>query len=96
MFHLKAKQQFMGIGDNKGTLHIMEVPWSLRRNIAGEYQAVKAYFARETDRREYTKQRWEFRDEEKREIERLAAIKAGVSVFFLLLLGYCVNISFIL
>jgi len=73
----------MGIGDNKGTLHIMEVPWSLRRNIAGEYQAVKVYFARETDRREYTKQRWDFREEEKRELERIASMKAGVSYFFL-------------
>lgn len=61
-----------------GILHILEVPWSLRRNISGELQAVKAYFNRETERREYVKKRWEFRDEEKRENERLLALKAGV------------------
>ncbi len=64
-----------------GTLHILEVPWALRRNIAGELQAVKIYFNRETERREYVKKRWEFRDEEKREKERLLAVKAGVSFF---------------
>ena len=58
----------------------MEVPWSLRRNIVGEYQAVKTYFSRETDRREYVKQRWDFREEEKRELERQAALKAGVKI----------------
>ena len=67
------------MGDSAGTLHIMDVPWSLRRNIAGEYQAVKQYLARETTRREYCKNRWDFREEEKRELERQAALKAGVS-----------------
>lgn len=79
---ISPKQQLIGIGDTKGTLHIMEVPWSLRRNISGEYQAVKAYFARETERREYVKQRWDFREEEKRELERQAALKAGVIFLF--------------
>ncbi len=68
-----------------GTLHIMEVPWALRRNISGEYQAVKAYFQRETERRDFVKKRWDFREEEKRELERQAALKAGVR---LLLLAY--------
>lgn len=71
----------IGIGDSIGTLHIMEVPWSLRRNISGEYQAVKAYFTRETERRSYVKSRWDFREEEKREMERQAALKAGVFFF---------------
>jgi hypothetical protein len=62
-----------------GTLNIMEVPWALRRTISGEYQSVKAYFARESERRDYVKMRWDFREEEKREMERQAALKAGVS-----------------
>ncbi len=62
-----------------GTLHILEVPWALRRTISGELQAVKTYFNRETERRAYVKKRWEFRDEEKREMERVLALKAGVS-----------------
>ena len=56
----------------------MEVPWALRRTISGEYNAVKAYFNRESDRRQYVKSRWEFRDEEKRELERQAALKLGL------------------
>ncbi len=74
------KQQLIAIGDSVGTLHIMDVPWSLKRNISGEYQAVKAYFQRETERREYCKKRWDFREEEKRELEKQAALKAGVRV----------------
>lgn len=57
----------------------MEVPWALRRNVPNEYEAVKAYFERETERRAYCKQRWDFREEEKRELERQAALKAGVN-----------------
>ena len=78
MKRFSAKQQLIAIGDSAGTLQIMEMPWSLRRTIAGELQAVKAYFARETERRDYVKNRWDFREEEKRELERQAAIKAGV------------------
>jgi hypothetical protein len=58
----------------------MEVPVSLRRSISGEYNLVKAYFERETYRRDYVKKRWDFREEEKRELERQAAIKAGVII----------------
>lgn len=68
----------LAIGDSIGTLHIMEVPWALRRNVPNEYEGIKAYFERETERRDYCKQRWDFREEEKRELERQAAIKAGV------------------
>lgn len=76
----KSNQQLIAIGDSVGTLHIMEVPWSLRRNVSGEFQAVKAYLARESNRREYVKQRWDFREEEKRELEKQAALKAGVII----------------
>ena len=69
-----------------GTLHIMEVPWALRRNVPSEYEGVKAYLERETERRDFCKQRWDFREEEKRELERQAALKAGVSFYFYLLI----------
>jgi hypothetical protein len=92
----KAKQQLIAIGDSVGVLHIMEVPWALRRTISGELQAVKLYFQRETERREYVKQRWDFREEEKRELERQAALKAGVIIlkiifkhFFLIIIFEC-------
>lgn len=31
-----GKQQLLSIGDNMGTLHIMEVPWNLRRPSVNE------------------------------------------------------------
>ena len=34
-FHL-GKQQLLSVGDNVGTLHIMEVPWNLRRPSVNE------------------------------------------------------------
>ena len=68
----------IAIGDNLGTLHVMEVPWSLRRHISGEQQAVKTYFARETERRSYVKERWDIREKEKDEMVKAAAAKAGV------------------
>ena len=56
----------------------MEVPWSLRRHISGEQQAVKTYFTRETERRSYVKERWDIREKEKDEMVKQAAAKAGV------------------
>jgi hypothetical protein len=37
------------------------------------------YFTRETERRAFVKHRWNLREEEKREKERLAAMKAGIA-----------------
>jgi kynurenine formamidase len=31
-----GKQQLLGIGDDTGTLHILEVPWSLRQAVPNE------------------------------------------------------------
>jgi len=73
-----SKQQLIAIGDNTGTLHIMEVPWSLRRNISGELQAVKSYLNREGDRRDYVKKRWDFREKEKDDMQKATAAKAGL------------------
>lgn len=37
------------------------------------------YLERETERRAFVKHRWDLREEEKREKERLASIKAGIA-----------------
>lgn len=37
------------------------------------------YFTRETDRRGFVKQRWNVREEEKREKDRQAAMKMGIA-----------------
>ena len=40
---------------------------------------VTNYLERETERRSFVKHRWDLREEEKREKERLASIKAGIA-----------------
>ena len=40
---------------------------------------VTNYLDRETERRVFVKHRWDLREEEKREKERLTAIKAGIA-----------------
>lgn len=40
---------------------------------------VTNYFERETERRSFVKHRWDLREEEKREKERLATLKAGIA-----------------
>jgi dynein intermediate chain 3, axonemal len=75
---ISPKQQLIAIGDSLGTLNIMEVPWSLRRTVSGELQAVKAYFLRETERQSYVKARWDFRERERDEMQKQAALRAGV------------------
>ena len=40
---------------------------------------VTNYFTRETERRSFVKHRWNLREEEKREKDRLAAMKIGIA-----------------
>jgi hypothetical protein len=40
---------------------------------------VTNYLDRETERRAFVKHRWDLREEEKREKERLASLKAGIA-----------------
>lgn len=40
---------------------------------------VTNYLERETERRAFVKHRWDLREEEKREKDRLAAMKAGIA-----------------
>ena len=52
--------------------------WRLR--FFSSFQLVVTnYLERETDRRGFVKHRWDLREEEKREKERLAAMKAGIA-----------------
>ncbi|UJR25204.1 hypothetical protein I4U23_006556 [Adineta vaga] len=76
---ISSKQQLLAAGDSNGTLHILEVPQSLRQPINQELQVVTNYFTRETDRRAFVKHRWNLREEEKREKDRLSAIKIGIA-----------------
>lgn len=42
--------QFLGVGDDEGTLHVLEVPKALRRPSRNEKQLIKAFFEREVKR----------------------------------------------
>ncbi|CAF3107715.1 unnamed protein product [Rotaria socialis] len=76
---ISSKQQLLAAGDSNGTLHILEVPWALRQPVNQELALVTNYLERETERRGFVKHRWDLREEEKREKERLASMKAGIA-----------------
>ena len=76
------KQHLLAVGDNSGTLHILEIPWSLRQPTPNELQGVANYFDREVKRRGFVVERWNFREKEKMEIESENKRKAGVSSGF--------------
>ncbi|CAO2600369.1 Dynein axonemal intermediate chain 3 [Lemmus lemmus] len=63
-----AKQQFIAIADYYGTLHILEIPWTLSHPSFNEVSSVNYYFEREVRHLEYVQQRKLIRDEEKKEI----------------------------
>uniref|UniRef100_A0A2K5S0E9 Dynein axonemal intermediate chain 3 n=1 Tax=Cebus imitator TaxID=2715852 RepID=A0A2K5S0E9_CEBIM len=64
-----AKQQFIAIADYYGTLHILEIPWTLSRPSTNEMTSVNYYFEREVKHLEYVEQRKNIREQEKKEME---------------------------
>ncbi|XP_063681640.1 dynein axonemal intermediate chain 3-like [Bolinopsis microptera] len=56
-YRVSSKQVLLGVGDNFGTLHILEVPWSLRQASPNELHAMSSYFDRECSRIDYYKER---------------------------------------
>ncbi|KAL4236475.1 WD repeat-containing protein 63 [Mactra antiquata] len=78
-FGVSHKQHLLAVGDNAGTLHILEIPWSLRLSTPNELTGIANYIEREVKRRSFVVQRWDFREKEKREIEAEAKRKAGIA-----------------
>ncbi|XP_077882756.1 dynein axonemal intermediate chain 3 isoform X2 [Ictidomys tridecemlineatus] len=64
-----SKQQFIAIADYYGTLHILEIPWTLSHPSLNEIASVNHYFEREVKHLEYVEQRKNIREQEKREME---------------------------
>ncbi|XP_023417057.1 dynein axonemal intermediate chain 3 isoform X2 [Cavia porcellus] len=64
-----AKQQFIAIADYYGTLHILEIPWTLSHPSTNEVSSVNYYFEREVKHLEYVEQRRSIREQEKKEME---------------------------
>lgn len=63
-----SKQQFIAIADYYGTLHILEIPWTLSHPSSNEVSSVNYYFEREVRHLEYVQQRKEIREQEKKEM----------------------------
>lgn len=78
-YQVTQKQQLLAVGDNSGTLHILEVPWSLRQPTAGELNSMTNYIEREVKRRGFVVMRWNFREQEKHEMAAEAKRKAGIA-----------------
>ncbi|XP_064136031.1 dynein axonemal intermediate chain 3 [Loxodonta africana] len=66
---LSARQQFIAIADYYGTLHILEIPWTLSHPSANEIASVNHYFEREVKHLEYVEQRKKIREQEKQEMD---------------------------
>ncbi|KAM9241771.1 dynein axonemal intermediate chain 3 [Dugong dugon] len=66
---LSARQQFIAIADYYGTLHILEIPWTLSHPSTNEVTSVNYYFEREVKHLEYVEQRKKIREQEKQEMD---------------------------
>ncbi|ELK06302.1 WD repeat-containing protein 63 [Pteropus alecto] len=64
-----AKQQFMAVADYYGTLHILEIPWTLSHPSGNEVSSISHYFEREVKHLDYVEQRKKIREQEKKEME---------------------------
>ncbi|XP_060058248.1 dynein axonemal intermediate chain 3 isoform X2 [Erinaceus europaeus] len=64
-----AKQQFLAIADFYGTLHILEIPWTLSHPSTNEAASMSHYFEREVKHLEYVEQRRLIREQEKKEMQ---------------------------
>ncbi|KAK3590717.1 hypothetical protein CHS0354_012290 [Potamilus streckersoni] len=76
---ISHKQHLLAVGDSAGTLHILEIPWSLKHSTPNELTGVANYFEREVKRRVFVVARWDFRELEKRELEAEQKKKAGIA-----------------
>ncbi|XP_070448857.1 dynein axonemal intermediate chain 3 isoform X4 [Equus przewalskii] len=76
---LMTKQQFIAVADYYGTLHILEIPWTLSHPSANEVLSMNYYFEREVKHLEYVDQRKKIREQEKKEMQlEMEKKKAGI------------------
>lgn len=75
-----TKQQFIAIADYYGTLHILEIPWTLSHPSFNEVLSVNYYFEREVRHLEYVQQRKLIRDQEKKEMA-LELVKKKTKIY---------------
>ncbi|KAM4629289.1 dynein axonemal intermediate chain 3 [Polymixia lowei] len=66
---VSSKQHFLAVSDDLGTVHILEIPWTLRSPSSNEKLNVRKYFDKEVERVLYFEKRREMRTQEKRDME---------------------------
>ncbi|XP_056305532.1 dynein axonemal intermediate chain 3 [Danio aesculapii] len=64
-----AKQHLLAVSDRLGTLHILQIPGSLRRSSSSERQNVEKYFEKEEERLQYFEKRQSDHQKKKKEME---------------------------
>ncbi|KAI9204650.1 WD40-repeat-containing domain protein [Polychytrium aggregatum] len=74
----QMNSQFIAVGDDEGTLHILEVPRNLSKPVKNERSIIQTFFDREVRRLSYVKGRKEIRISEKPKWEQ-AAIEASLA-----------------
>lgn len=70
-------RQLLAVGDDSGTLHVLEIPWNLQKLMPNELASFNNYIERETKRQEFIMKRWNLREQEKRqkELEKKSVIR---------------------
>ncbi|XP_071984574.1 dynein axonemal intermediate chain 3 [Engystomops pustulosus] len=64
-----VKQHVLAVADDSGTLHVLEIPWTLHHPSSHESSGVLHYFDREVNHLEYYEERKTIRAAEKRTLE---------------------------
>ncbi|XP_071799358.1 dynein axonemal intermediate chain 3-like isoform X2 [Asterias amurensis] len=72
---VNSKQQLLAVSDSVGTLHILEVPWTLRHATSAELPSMSSYIDREVKRLEYIDKRQDFHIQSKRKLDAEEAQK---------------------
>ncbi|TRY59370.1 hypothetical protein DNTS_013991, partial [Danionella cerebrum] len=66
---LSSKQHLLAVSDHLGTLHILQIPWTLRKATSSERQNVQKYLEKEQERLMYFEKRQENHEKEKKEMD---------------------------
>ncbi|XP_030851872.1 WD repeat-containing protein 63 isoform X1 [Strongylocentrotus purpuratus] len=72
---VSGKQQLLAVTDKIGTLHILEVPWTLRNPTPNELSSFTYYLDREVQRLEFQESRTNFHVDNKRKLDQEEAQK---------------------
>ncbi|KAK7129485.1 hypothetical protein R3I94_017637 [Phoxinus phoxinus] len=64
-----GKHHLLAVSDRIGTLHILQIPWTLRKSSNNEKKNVRKYFEKEEERLEYFEKRQIKHEKHKKEME---------------------------